>query len=252
MALDWMSAIQAIVLARAGTVWALVIDRAGRVQSIMFSSPAGPLLLVGVDAANEVGKKGLEMARNGVDILTAMLRYNTVMMKGTVLVVHGMVMGIVKEVKKWSEDAIESVAERGSLVVSSGVNATKKAVTATTQASLTTVSVVFGTTQQVATGVVSMGGSVGRQGVNVVRNVWCVNTRILLRICIASQKFLPGSKYLLHLGSLIGMPYVWITAASCHNTQQQQHPEASVAAATAATAIPSQDLQETPVISKVC
>ena len=250
MTLDWINVILSNLLARSVVIRGLLIDRAGKVQNIMFSSAAGPLLIAGVNMTNEVGEKGMEMARNGVDILTAVMRYNILMMRGTVLVVDGIIRGTIKEMKHWSVDAMEKVVQRGSSVISGRVSATKKAVTGATQASITTVGVVLGTTQHVVTGIVTMGESIGRLGMNGVRNVWCANTRILLRISTTSQNFLPGSKYLFQLSSLFGVPYIWITT-SCHGTQQQQqqqqHPEPATA-----TAISLQDLQETTIFSKVC
>ncbi|KAK8400228.1 hypothetical protein O3P69_003139 [Scylla paramamosain] len=248
--LEWMNVILSSFQARAGTVWALVTDRAGRVQNILFSGPAGPMLKGGVGMASDAGKMGMEMTKNGVDIVTAVMRYNILLMRSTILVVDEMVRGKVKEVKHCSVDVMGRVAKRGSSVVIGGVCATKNAVTSTAQASLTTVAIIFGTAQHVATGVVSMGGSIGRQGVNVVRNIWGANTRILLRICTTSQKFLPGSKYFPYLNSLIGVPYIWINDASCHDTQQQhqlQHPQAP-----STTPISSQGTQETPLVLKQC
>lgn len=241
-----MNVILSDLQARAGTVWALVIDRAGKVQSILFSGPAGPMLKAGVGMASNVGMKGMEMTKNGVDIVTAVMRYNILVMRSTILVVDEMVRGKVKDVKHWSMDVMGRVANRGSSVVIGGVKATKNTVTTTAQASLATAAIMFGTAQHVATGVVSSSGSIGRQGVNVVRNIWCVNTRILLKICITSWKILPGSRYFHYLNSLIAVPYIWINAASCHDTRHQlQHSQAP-----STTAISSEDTQ-TPLVLKV-
>ncbi|XP_045134618.1 uncharacterized protein LOC123518082 isoform X1 [Portunus trituberculatus] len=199
--------------------------------------------------ASDAGKKGMEMTKNGVDIVTAVMRYNILLMRSTILVVDGMVKGKVKEVKHWSVDVTGRMAKRGSLVIIGGVSATKNAMTTTTQASLATVAIMFGMAQHVTTGVISKGGSIRRQGVNTIRNIWCANTRILLRICTISQKFLPASKYFLYLNSLIGVPYIWISDASCHEMQQQQQ-EVQHSQAPSTNVISSQNTQETPLVLK--
>ena len=212
----------------------------------MISSPAKPFLVAGVDVVNEIREKSLEMTRNAVDIMTAVSRYNTMMVKGTVLVGHGMMSVLVKEMSNLSVNAVRGVAMRGTLVISTGLSATKKALYGTTQASFSTLSLMLGMAQHIVTGVVSMGGSVQRQGVGLVRSIYGVNTRMLLRIYIASQKFLPESKYLVHLGSVSGVPHAWINASSCHGTQQNKPSEAGAVISNS-----SQNLQDTPAISKV-
>lgn len=273
MAFNYMSTMQSIALAHAGTVWGLVTVRAGKVQGILLSTPAGPLLIACVGVTNEVGKKGKEMVRNGVDMVNAMLRGSKAMMKVSVLVADGVLRGTVKEVKNWSTITVERVAKRGRMVVIEGVNVTKKAVSGTTQASLNTVALMSNTVQTVVIGMVSMGGSAGKQGVNIVKNVWCVNGRILLRILTISQKYIPGSK-LLNIGSLFGMPCKEIPAAVQHGSEQQQpeatavhqdkeqqQPEAAASPkstkhwnpkTSAAKATSSQHLQDAPTLSEVC
>lgn len=272
MAFNCMSAMQSIALAHAGSVWGLVTVRAGKVQGILLSTPAGPLLIACVGVTNEVGKKGKEMVRNGVDMVNAMLRGSKALIKVSVLVADGVLRGIGKEVKNWSTITVERVAKRGCMVVTGGVNVTKKAVCGTTQASLNTVALMSNTVQTVFIGMVSIGESAGKQGVNIVKNIWCVNGRILLRFLTISQEYIPGSK-LINLGSLFGMPCIEIPAAAQHGSEQQQpeatgvrdkeqqQPEDAASPkiikqwnpkTSSPKTISSQHLQDAPTLSEVC
>lgn len=271
-AVNYMSTMQSSVLAQAGTLWGLVTVRAGRVQNIVLSTPAGPLVIACLGVTNEVGKKGKEMVRNGVDMLNAVFRGSKAMMKVSVLVADGVLRGTIKEVKNWSTVTLERIVKRGHVVVYGGVNVTKKAVRGTTQATLNTVAFVGNTAQTVVIGLVNMGGVVGKQGVDIVKSVWCANGRILLRILTSGQRYIPASQ-LLNLGSLFGMPCTEISAAVHHGSEQQQpethqakeqqQPEAAASpkttkqwnpkiSASKATPTASQHLQDAPTLAEVC
>lgn len=223
-AMNYMSSMKSVVLTQAGTVWGLVTDRAGKVQGILLSTPAGPILIACQGVTNEVGKKGKEMVRNGVDMVQVMMRGSKALMKVSVLVADGVLRGTLKYVKNQSSITLDQVIKRSSLVVNRGVNATRKAVGNTTQASLTTLALLRNTVQTVVISMANMGGSVGKQGVTMVRNVWFVNGRILLGLLTTTQKYIPGTKHLLKLGSVFGVPFIEIPAAGHHGTEQK-HPD---------------------------
>lgn len=226
VALNCINTMQSIILAQARTVWGLVTVRAKKIHGILLSTSAGPLLIACLGVTNEVWKKGKEMTRNCVDMVNVMLRGSKAMMEVGVLIADGMLRSSVKEVKNWSARTVERVVKNGYIVISVGVNVTKKALSDTTQVSLSTLALLSSTIQTKGIAVVKMGRSVSEQGIDMMRNILCVNGRILLRILITNQMYIPGCQHFLNLVSLFGVPFIEVPAA-VHHDAKQKHPEST-------------------------